>query len=332
MPRVLPVLALVALIPIVAGCSNAESVAQDRAGEKPKKGRDEFASDQAKDMGKTIAFDAGRAMGYLRDLCDIGPRISGSEGMAKQQKLLQEHFEKHGGKVTLQRFEAKQVSRKDPVAMANMVVTWNPDKERRVIFCGHYDTRPIADQEPERRKWTQPFVAANDSASVAAWMMELAHHMKEFSPNVGIDFVLFDGEEYIFEPGNDKYFFGSEHFAAEYRKQKQTRYLAGVLLDLFAGKNAKYPVEQNSAFWAGAVVEDIWKTAAEIGVTAFENRRGPTVDDDHIALNKAGIPTVDVLDFEYRHWHRLTDLPDMCSGESMAQVAKVLLAWAQKIK
>ena len=65
---------------------------------------------------------------------------------------------------------------------------------------------------------------------------------------------------------------------------------------------------------------------------AFENRRGPTVEDDHLALNRAGIPTVDILDFEYRHWHRLTDLPEMCSGESMENVAKVLTAWAQKIK
>ena len=168
-----------------------------------------------------------RALGYLKEICEIGPRISGSAGMVKQQKLLQTHFEKHGGKVSYQRFNAQQESRKEPVAMANMIVSWQPEKQRRIVFCGHYDTRPIADQEPERRRWTQPFVAANDSASVAAWMMELAHHMKDITPAVGIDFVLFDGEEYIFEPGHDKYFFGSDHFAAEYVKQKEKRYLAG---------------------------------------------------------------------------------------------------------
>jgi hypothetical protein len=332
MPRLLPIVTLVLLMPFMAGCGNSESVAQDRGNERPKRDRDQFASDQAKDMGKTIPFDGARAIGYLKDICAIGPRISGSDGMKKQQELLQAHFEKLGGKVSYQRFEGKQITRKEPVAMANMIVSWQPEKERRILFCGHYDSRPLADQEENRRNWTQPFVSANDGASSAAWMMELAHHMKDFSANVGVDFVLFDGEEYIFDRDKDQYFFGSEYFAAEYRKSKQKRYLAGVLLDLFAGKNAKYPIEPNSAFWAGGVVEDIWKTAAELGVTAFQNRRGTEVLDDHLALNKAGIPTVDIIDFAYLHWHRLTDLPEMCSGESMENVAKVLTAWAQKIK
>jgi glutaminyl-peptide cyclotransferase len=328
----LPMVALTLLVHFAAGCGHSESVAQDRGDERPKNNRDQFASEQAKDMGKTIPFDGTRAIGYLKQICDLGPRLSGSEGMTKQQKLLQTHFEKHGGKVSYQRFEAKQISQKAAVPMANMIVSWQPEKERRILICGHYDTRPIADQEPERRRWTMPFVSANDGASSAAWMMELAHHMKDFPANVGIDLVLFDGEEYIFEPNKDQYFLGSDHFAAEYRKAKEKRYLAGVLLDLFAAKNAKFPIEQNSAFWAGGVVEDIWKTAAELGVASFQNRRGPEVLDDHLALNKAGIPTVDIIDFEYLHWHRLTDLPEMCSGETMEQVAKVLTTWVQRIK
>src|SRR5262249_14170670 len=66
---------------------------------------DEFASDRG---GSAVPFDAKRAMGYLEAVCKIGPRISGTEGMKKQQDLLAKHFEDLGGRVTWQRFTAKQ--------------------------------------------------------------------------------------------------------------------------------------------------------------------------------------------------------------------------------
>lgn len=317
----------------LCGCTKSESAAQDRT-EPGKKKRDRFAEDQAPVEVKSVPFDGKRAIKHLEDLCKIGPRISGSAGMKRQQELLKEHFEKLGATVTIQRFEARQFSQRQPVPMANMVISWHSDRERRVLFCGHYDTRPIADQEPDRRKWTQPFVSANDGTSTVAWLMELGRHMKELPVNVGVDFVIFDGEEFIFEPNRDKYFFGSEHFAEHYRKdgRKKRIYLAGILLDLFAAKDAKYLIEENSAFWAGAVVESIWKTAAELNVPLFRMKRGESINDDHIALNKAGIPTIDIIDMGYVHWHRLSDTPEQCSDIVMEQVAKVLLTWLQRVK
>src|SRR5205085_9619766 len=106
MPRWLPLLALAVVTPTAVGTARSESAAQDRKEEPTKKERDQFASDQAKDMGKSIPFDGGKAIGYLKQICDLGPRISGSEGMKQQQELLQTHFEKFGGKVSYQRFEA----------------------------------------------------------------------------------------------------------------------------------------------------------------------------------------------------------------------------------
>jgi len=282
-------------------------------------------------------FDGKRAIGYVRDLCKIGPRISGSDGMKKQQEIIKAHFEKLGAKVEFQRFTAKQVSRPTPVEMANILVTWHPDRERRVLICSHYDTRPRADQEPDRGNWDKPFVSANDGTSGVAWLMELGNHVKQLPLTVGLDFALFDGEEYVFDgagpDARDKYFFGSEHFAEQYRKDRGGKYYAaGILLDLFAGKDAKYPVEQNSWFAAQPVVNEIWGTAAELKVAAFQRQMGPQVNDDHIALNRAGIPTVDIIDFGYPHWHRLSDLPDECSAESMEAVSRVLTIWLQRAR
>jgi hypothetical protein len=282
-----------------------------------------------------VAIDRKRAMGYLEAVCKIGPRISGTEGMKKQQELIEKHFKDLGAKVAYQKFSVRQVSQRQPTEMANMIISWNPERERRVILCSHYDTRPIADQEDERRNWTRPFVSANDGGSGVALLMELGHHMKDLSTKVGVDFVFFDGEEYIFDPSprGDHYFFGSEHFADEYRKGKgEGKYLAAILLDMVAGKEIHFPVEVNSDLQAGALVQSVWEVAKELKATAFEIKMGPEVQDDHLALNNGGIPAIDVIDFKYPHWHKLSDTPENCSGDSMAQVARVLSAWLQRVK
>ena len=295
--------------------------------------RDAFAQDRDPQAPLPIAFDADRAMKYLNDICDIGPRISGTEGMKKQQQYIKKHFDSLRLPVEFQRFTAQQVSKRQPVEMANIIVSWHPEKIRHVVLCSHYDTRPIADQEPDQRRWREPFISANDGGSGVALIMELANHLDKLKPQVGVDLVLFDGEEYIFEPTRDKYFFGSEHFAKLYKQDKPIqRTVAAVLLDMIAGRRIQFPVEQNSWQNAASLVQEIWTIASEQGCPAFQNRFGYTVSDDHLALNRAGIPTVDIIDFDYPHWHRLTDVPANCSADSMRQVAKVLAVWLQRVK
>jgi hypothetical protein len=108
----------------------------------------DFATGNAAD-GKAadLTFDGDRAVKYVKQLCDIGPRVSGSEGMKQQQELIEAHFKKLGATVTRQEFKARQKSRKDDTPFVNLIVSWHPDKERRIVLCTHYDTRPIADQE-----------------------------------------------------------------------------------------------------------------------------------------------------------------------------------------
>jgi hypothetical protein len=302
---------------------------------KPPTGATDPGRDKESDFAadRNAGFDAKRAMGYLEAICKIGPRISGTDGMKKQQELIEKHFKDLGAKVEYQKFTARQVSRRQPTEMANIVVSWHPERERRVILCSHYDTRPIADQEKDQRNWHKPFLSANDGGSGVALLMELGRHVKDMKTNVGVDFVLFDGEEYIFDPDHDHYFFGSEQFAAEYKKGKaKTKYIAAILLDMIAGKGATFPGEKNSLRKAGRLVEDVWDIAGELKVGAFVKETGPDVGDDHIALNDAGIPAIDIIDFSYPYWHKLSDTPENCSGESMAQVARVLSTWLQRVK
>ena len=290
-----------------------------------------FAADRA--PAEPVRFDGKRAMSYLEQICKIGPRMSATEGMQKQQEMLKKHFEALGARVQFQKFTARQASRGQEVEMANLIISWYPDRKRRVILCSHYDTRPIADQEENIRKWHEPFVSANDGGSGVALLMELGNHMKKLKTEVGVDFVFFDGEEYIFDKDRDKYFFGSEYFAKAYENDRPDyQYKAAVLLDMIAGKNPRFPVEQHSLTAARRLVEDLWTIAAELKCDAFLNRMGEDVLDDHIALNHAGIPAVDLIDFSYPHWHRLSDVPANCSTEGMTQVARVLTAWLERLK
>src|SRR5262249_16725317 len=152
-----------------------------------------------------------------------------------------------------------------------------------------YDTRPIADQEANPANWNKPFVSANDGTSGVAFMMELGNHMKDLKSEFGVDFVLFDGEEYVFETdrtvGGDRYFIGSEHFADEYLKAKgarKYRYDAGVLFDLSMAKGASLPVELHSAEAAKPLVDQIWGVAKAMGAKSFKYERGHLVQDDHL--------------------------------------------------
>jgi glutaminyl-peptide cyclotransferase len=292
-----------------------------------------FAIDRALPEVMEVPFDGKRAMGYLEAICAIGPRMSGTPGMGKQQDLIRDHFEKLNLKVSVQAFTARQNSQKKSVPMTNLIVSFHPEKSRRIIVCSHYDTRPIADQENDPRKWREPFVSANDGGSGVAFLMELAHHIKNLPLNVGVDFVFFDGEEFVFEPQRDRYFFGSEHFANEWKKnKKQPAYVAAILLDMIAGKNAKFPVEGHSWQTDRDLCLNIWKTASETKSTVFKEQLGERVMDDHLALQNAGIPALDIIDFSYPHWHKLSDTPENCSAEPMLQVAKVLTTWMQRLK
>jgi len=280
-------------------------------------------------------FDGERAMKYLDEVCKIGPRIAGNtDGMVKQRKLMDKHFTALGGKVAYQKFMSKQAGKKS-VEMQNMVVSWLPEKLNRVILCSHYDTRPVADQEPNPRKWTEPFVSANDGGSGVAFLIEMAHHVKGMKLNVGVDFVFFDGEEFIHDPeeGLENYFLGSTFFTKAYGRERDRKYkyTKAILLDMIAGKGAVFPREQNSNFHAGKLVKEVWAIAAELKCGVFDKGVSKVaVSDDHVPMNEGGIPTIDIIDFEYPHWHRLSDVPGNCDAKPMIQVAKVLSVWMQR--
>ncbi|REK08272.1 MAG: peptidase M28 [Planctomycetota bacterium] len=278
-----------------------------------------------------IPFDGQRAYGYLNQLCDIGRRPSGSPGMEEQQKLLKDHFEKLGGKVEMQKYRVRHPQTGEPVSMANLVVRWHPERRERILLCAHYDTRPFPDRDPVNPRGT--FIGANDGASGTAILMEMAHHMAELPGRLGVDFALFDGEEFVFEEG-DPYFIGAEYFAREYAGTRHPyRYRYGVLLDLVGDKNLQIYPDSHSMSWSDTrpLVQQIWGTARRLGVHEFSLRGRYDIRDDHIPLhNIGGIPCCDIIDFDYPYWHTEADVPANCSALTLAKVGWVVQEWLQQ--
>lgn len=276
-----------------------------------------------------IPFDGARAYDYLKQICDLGPRPSGSPGMAAQQKLLTEHFQQLGGKVNLQQFRVRHPRDGSEVRMANTIVRWHPERKERILLCAHYDTRPFPDRDPINPFGT--FLGANDGASGVALLMELAHHIPDLDGKLGVDFVLFDGEEFVFNDDTDVYFLGSEYFAREYAAGKMDgRYRWGVLLDMIADADLQIFEERNSVGWRETrpLVREIWQTAGQLKVREFIPKPKHELRDDHLPLRNTGkIPTIDIIDFDYPYWHTEADTPDKCSALSLAKVGWVVIDW-----
>jgi len=246
--------------------------------------------------------------------------------------LLTEHFSQFDVDVKFQPFDARDPLSGLPVRMSNMIVQWNPKAEERVLLCCHYDTRPFPDRDRNPAKRQGLFIGANDGGSGVALFMELAHHLRKIQPTYGVDLVFFDGEELVY--GNQGTFFlGSEYFAKQYRDHPpEYRYVWGIVVDMIGDRTLGIYQERNSVKYAPKLVESVWGTARQLGIRQFIPKVRHEVQDDHLPLNDvAKIPTIDIIDFDYPQWHTTQDLPTYCSGESLALVGEVLLAWLEQV-
>jgi hypothetical protein len=293
---------------------------------------------------ENIPFNGTETYDYLKAICKIGPRPSGSAGMVAQQKMLADHFQKLGGAVRMQEFRARNPLDGSPVPMANMIVTWHPDRKERILLAAHYDTRPYPDEDKHHPKGV--FIGANDGASGVAILMELAKSMPTLNTPFGVDFVLLDGEEFVFKqhdrgffPGSgDPMFLGAEYFARDYASQPPPyKYRWGVLLDMVGGAELRIGEEQNSWSWEDTrpLVKQLWGVADKLGVHEFIPHRMENVLDDHLRLHEIGkIPTCDVISFlaYLPYWHTEQDTPAHCSALSLAKVGWVMQEWLKQAK
>jgi len=271
-----------------------------------------------------LPFNGQSAYELLVKQCNFGPRVPDTPAHDSCRVFLVAELKKYADQVAEQTFDEYLPGLQKRVQLSNIIASFDLKATQRILLCAHWDSRPWADQDSDTSRQRQPILGANDGASGVAVLLEIAKTLKGSPPPVGVDIILFDGEDAGLSGQNDTYLAGSRYFA----RTKDARFnpMMGILLDMVGGANLQLYKEINSVEYAGAVVDRVWNLAARLGVTEFIPTPKHQVTDDHISLLNVGIPVIDLIDFDYDYWHTAGDTPDKCSAASLEKVGRVVLA------
>lgn len=277
-------------------------------------------------------FSGVNAKNYVKGLCEFGPRNPNSVGAKKALEYIKKEVSKYADAVNEQKFEYDGYDEK--LKLTNLIATFNPAASKRILVCCHWDSRPRAEEDKNTSLQNKPILGANDGGSGVGVMLELARILKEQKPNIGVDLVFFDGEDYGKEGDLENYFLGARYFS----KNLPTGYKPsfGVLLDLVGDKNSFFEMEANSMKYAPSVMAVLWNGAQDLGLTRFKHKLGNGISDDHLPLNEvANIPTIDIIDIEMvgnnsadpsrQYWHTHEDTLEKIGEESLSDVGRVLV-------
>jgi len=283
-------------------------------------------------------FNSDSAYSYVDKQVSFGPRVPNSKSHIACGNYLTKFFANNSDWVIPQEFPAKAFDGK-VLQLKNIIASYNPKASRRIILASHWDSRPFADQDRNDQK--TPIDGANDGASGVGILMEIARqiHISEKKPDVGIDFILFDGE-YYGQPHfyqapyqNDSWCLGSQHWSANKHTTNYSAYY-GILLDMVGAKNATFAREGVSLENAPSVVEKVWQSGQRIGYgNYFINIQSPGITDDHTYVNKlAMIPMIDIIEFDTRgqnyfgsYWHTHNDNMSVIDKNTLKAVGQTLL-------
>lgn len=259
----------------------------------------------------SASFDGDRALADVQTQVDFGPRIPGSEGHAKIREWMRTELESAGWQVEVH--ESERMGH--PIYN---IIAKRSDEDPKIILGAHYDTRMIADHDPDPAKRDQPVPGANDGGSGVAVLLEMARTLPEDSVPTWL--VFFDTEDNGRIEGWD-WILGSRAFAEEVPVQPE----AVVIVDMIGDANLNIHLEKNSDV---AIRTEIWAVAERLGYgRQFVNNEKFSMLDDHTPFLEAGIPAVDLIDFDYPYWHTTEDTPDKVSAESLKAVGDTLLTW-----
>jgi hypothetical protein len=281
------------------------------------------------------AFNSDSSYVFIKTQVDFGPRVPNTTSHDACGDYLIKKLESFGLKAKTQKFEAKTFDGKK-LNLTNIIGSYNPDAATRILLTAHWDTRPFADQDSVNKN--KPIDGANDGASGVGILLEVARaiHAAKLKPNVGVDIIFFDGEDYgateDFEGNHqDTYCLGSQYWAKN--KENYSAFF-GILLDMAGAKGAKFAKEGISMQYAPSIVELVWNTGNGLGYgNHFIDFKSSAITDDHFYINSiAQIPTIDIIEYDPNgssyfgsYWHTHKDTMEVIDKETLKAVGQTLL-------
>ncbi len=260
-------------------------------------------------------FDGDRAYEDVLTQLAFGPRVPGSAAHAQTVDWIQAELEKAGWQTSLQ--EVTYAGH----PIRNVIGTRGAEGPS-ILLGAHFDSRQVADQDPDVNSRTQPVAGANDGASGVAVLLELARSLP-IDLSKQITLVFFDMEDQGSLPGSD-WILGSSAYA----ESLQTLPEKVVIVDMIGDADLNIHFERNSD---ADLMTEIWSVAAELGYSEqFVSEYKHSIYDDHFPFIKRGIPSADLIDFDYPYWHTTGDTADKVSAGSLRAVGDTLWHWLQR--
>lgn len=289
---------------------------------------------QFSEQGREVpSFSSDNAYQYIDEQVSFGPRVPNSEAHRQAIQYFREHFLQYAdnGSVYIQSFDKEVYG--DTLRLHNLIASFGVEKSDRIVLAAHWDSRPRAEEDPYDPE--SPILGADDGGSGVGVLMELATIFAAHELPIGVDIILFDGEDYGEVSDLDNYFLGSREWGTNPPVPGYNPRF-GILLDMVGGINATFPKEGYSMRFAPNLVNEVWQIAAEFGhENLFLDEDGGMVADDHIIVQElTGIPMINIIHHRIDpagnlqfppYWHTHDDNMDIISKETLQAVGDVLL-------
>ena len=274
---------------------------------------------------------------FVEKQLQFGYRIPGTTEHVACKDWLVDKFRSYGAIVQEQKFKASFFDKKNQQAY-NIIASYNPDHEQRILLAAHWDSRMVAEKDPDTIKQKNPIHGADDGASGVAALLEISRHIRENPIDLGVDIILFDAEDNGDSEDSYSWCLGSQYWSNNKHKPNYTAEF-GILLDMVGAKGASFPKEGHSQSFAKTFHDKVWDLAQNMGnKDLFLNQTFHGITDDHYHVNTiANIPMIDIINWnltrnafdKYHHTH--DDNIDIIDKKVLRKVSQVVLATIYKI-
>ncbi len=321
---------IVVLVMALVSCNAPNNQQKDRSTEKTEKIQEPSV--------EVPSFNEDSAFKFVKKQTEFGPRVPSTEAHAKCANYLTTKMKEYADTVIVQKGQVRAYN-DDILNIQNIISIFNPGSKKRILLGAHWDSRPYADHDPDKSKRWDPIQGANDGASGVGVLMEIARVISNNNPGIGIDIIFFDAEDYgppesTQSNKQDTWGLGSQYWARNPHKYGYDAFY-GILLDMVGAKNAIFPKERFSTYYAPDVVDKVWNIADRIGYGQyFPDKEGGVINDDHYYVNEIiGIPMINIIHLNpesdngtfFKYWHTKEDTIDKISPQTLNVVGTVVL-------
>lgn len=282
-------------------------------------------------------FNADSAYSYVKTQVDIGPRVPGSWEHDRCAKYLVSELKRHNADTVIEQIAVVKAYTGDRLPINNIMGRYNLPAKKRVLLVAHWDTRPWADNEASMQDRNRPVPGANDGASGVGVLLEIARQLNALRPGIGVDILFADAEDYGRSEGwgssEETWALGTQYWIKNMPYGKGEFPVYGILLDMVGGLEARFHREYFSDQYASAILDKVWSIAAASGYgQVFINKPAGGITDDHVFINRAGIPCIDIIECFNPvtksfppTWHTLSDDMSSIDRNSLKAVGQTVL-------